>query len=111
MGNYHRGVTASVPTVRATTAVVFLTGGLVGVMAYHGAVASFVWVVAVLLGVRFHDRVPRSGAAWRTAATVTALVVCGGLLGAIAYTGTLAWTPWFAGAGLVALAAAPAGTD
>jgi hypothetical protein len=111
MQAHRRSVVPSVPAVRATTVVLFLTGGLVGVMAYYGSVTPFVWVIAVLLGVQFHDRLPRSAAAWRSVATAAALVVCGGLLGAIAYYGALEWTPLFAGACLVALALVPAGSD
>jgi hypothetical protein len=94
-----------------STVVLFLTGGLVGVMAYHGTVAPVVWVLAVLLGGRLRDRVPRSDAAWRRAASIAAVVGAGGLLGAIAYADAFGWVPLFAVACLVALAVAPEPSD
>jgi hypothetical protein len=104
----HRGLTGvALSTSRVPTVVLFLTGGLVGVMAYYGTVAPVVWVLAVLLGVWLRDRVPRSDAAWRHVVTIAALVGAGGLLGVVAYTGAFAWTPALTGACLVALAAAP----
>ncbi len=98
------------PSVTVSTTVLFLTGGLVGVMAYEGAVAPFVWVVAVLLGVALAGRFPRSDAAWRTPASLVALAVAGGVLGVVAYGGTLALAPAFAVSCLVALGLAPEST-
>jgi hypothetical protein len=106
MQAYPRPV-AGLPAVKIRTVVLFLAGGLVGVMAYTGSVAPAVWVLAVLLGVWLHDRLPRSGGRWRGVVTGVALLVAGGLLGTIAYYGAFGMAPAFAGACLVALAAAP----
>jgi hypothetical protein len=107
MHAYRRGIVAAVPAVKVSTVVFFLTGGLVGVMAYTGSVAPLVWVLAVLLGVWGHGRLPRSAARWRGVVAGVSLVVAGGILGTIAYYGTFDVASVFAGACLVALAVAP----
>jgi hypothetical protein len=93
--------------VRAGTVVLFLTGGLVGVMAYAGSVAPFVWVVGTLLGVWLHGRLPRSDARWRGVGTAVSLLAAGGVLATIAYHGAFDATPAFVGACLTALVLAP----
>jgi hypothetical protein len=107
MQAYPRSVAAAVPSVRVSTVVLSLTGGFVGVMAYTGSVAPFLWVVAVLLGVGFHRRLPRSEAGWRSVVTAGSLLVAGGALGVTAYSGAFGAAPVFAGASLAALALAP----
>jgi hypothetical protein len=108
MHEHGRRTPSVLSSPRVATVVLFLTGGLVGVMAYHGSLTPLVWVLAVLLAVRFRTRLPRSDATWRGPATVCSLFVAGGVLGAIAYYGLPGMTAAFAGACVVALALAPA---
>lgn len=95
------------PDLRVNTVVLFLTGGLVGVLAYYGTVTPFVWVLTVLLGLWAARHLPRSGAVWRFAATIVVLACSAGVLGTIAYFGAVQWTPLFVGGCLLALVLAP----
>ena len=85
MQEHHRSTTAIIRAPKLTAVVLFLTGGLVGIMAYQGTTDPLIWVLAVLLGIRFRNRFPRSDATWREPVTVFTLLVAGGVLGAIAY--------------------------
>lgn len=82
----------------------FVAGALVGLMAYHGDVAGSVWVLALLLGVVLYKRVSADRSAGRSRVASGALLLAGLLIGGIAYTGALTWTPAVAASGLLALA-------
>ena len=107
MQEHHRSTTTILRAPKLTMVVLFLTGGLVGVMAYQGTTGPLVWVLAVLLGIRFRNRFPRPDATWREPVTVFTLLVAGGVLGAIAYYGALQMAPAFAVVCVTALALAP----
>jgi hypothetical protein len=107
MQSYRPGIAVAGPAVSVSVAVLLLTGGLVGVMAYTGSVAPFVWVLVILLGVWLHGRLPRSTARWRGAVAAGSLFAAAGILGWIAYHGAFDTTPAFVGACLIALALAP----
>jgi hypothetical protein len=87
---------------RVTTVVLFLTGALVGLMAYHGDVSQAVFVVASLVGVVLHGRYAGESDG-RSVVANGLLLIAGAVVGYAAYIGNPGWTPVVVGCALVAL--------